>query len=95
MNNKGTHGTLLLIVGGYICWMGSRMLANTKAGLSSMSMTTTKVLMALMFIGGAAVILYGIGIFWGGWKDQRRSYSDEPENAEEIQQTEITKENDE
>ena len=77
MKNEGTHGVLLLVVGGYIAYMGVKMLENTKAGLSTMSMTTTVILMSVMILAGLAVIAYGILTFIRGWKMQQQSITEE------------------
>ena len=91
-NNKlnGTHGVLLLIVGGYIGWMGLKMPETTKAGLSSMSMETTVVLTVIMVLMGLAVIGYGMYIFIAAWKIQQQNLispdSSEAESADETEE---------
>lgn len=76
----GARGAVVTVVGGYFIYMGFRMLANTKAGLSSMSMPLTIVLMILMILVGAVVIAYGIFLFIEGWKRQKDSFSDMEDN---------------
>lgn len=79
--NEGTHGALLLMVGGYIAFMGYKMYQNTVAGLSTMSMTTTVVAMSLMILAGLAVMVYGGVTFYHGWQEQKKGI---PEDNEEI-----------
>ena len=76
MKNDGAHGVLLWVIGGYIGWMGWKMLENTRAGLSTMSMPLTIVLMALMMLAGLAVIVYGVLLFLRGWRKQNEDSTD-------------------
>lgn len=69
--NSGTRGGIFAVVGGYIIYMGTRMLENTKSGLSEMSMSQTILLAVMMFVVGAAVIVYGAVLFLRGWRQQQ------------------------
>lgn len=82
MKNDGAHGVLLWVIGGYIGWMGWKMLENTRAGLSTMSMPLTIVFMALMMLAGLAVIVYGVLLFVRGWRKQNEDEIAVPDDDE-------------
>lgn len=61
LNMDGTtHGTLLVVIGGYLVYMAYQMVRDTLNGASSMSLTTTVILAGLMALAGLAVLGYGV-----------------------------------
>ena len=69
----GGHGVLLAIVGGYLIYMCVKMVQNTLSGVSTMSMTTTVILVAIMGLVGLAVVAYGGLIFY--WSAKKQPWS--------------------
>lgn len=70
--NETAHGSLLACGGGYTIYMAYRMIENTRTGLSSMSMTTTILLAALLGIGGGVVLLFGMNLLYQDYKRQKK-----------------------
>lgn len=71
MKDNATRGTIIAVVGIYLCYLGVGMLRDTKAGISKMPMTLTIIFMALMIIAGILVTVYGARIFLSGWREQK------------------------
>ena len=82
--NTGTRGAMLVLVGGYIAYLGYKMYRNTLSGASSMSMQLTVILMSVMILAGLAVIVYGGIVLYHGWKDYEHDRS--RENAIQSQE---------
>ncbi len=49
----------MVVIGGYLVYMGFQMVWNTKKGISTMPMSTTVILMIVMCLAGLAVLAYG------------------------------------
>lgn len=71
LKNDTAHGTLLSCGGGYTIYMAYRMVENTRAGLSSMSMTTTLILAAFLALGGAFVLGFGMHLLYQDYKKKK------------------------
>lgn len=65
---SSTHAALLAAIGGYLIYMAYQMVCNTLNGESTMSMTTTVILAAVMGLGGLGAVGYGVYLWWGGRK---------------------------
>ena len=81
---NGTHGTLLLVIGAYFIYMAYKMYENTSTGVSSMSMRTTVILMAVMGIAGLLVMAYGGLILYFAKGKAGEEPEDEPEQQAEA-----------
>ena len=75
-----THATIMLCAGGYVIYMAYMMIKNTLSGASSMSMTTTVIIAAVMALAGLGVIVYGIII----WRTYVKQYKKETEQEEDA-----------
>lgn len=79
-----THASILVIIGAYICYLGVKMILNTKSGASSMPMNQSIILCVIMCIAGGIVVLYGLIIFYHSSKHRYYGSGDE----EDIEDTE-------
>ena len=68
-----THAVLLVIIGAYFIYMGSRMIANTRSGASSMPMSQSVALCVIMAVIGLLVIGYGGLIFYHANRQKKDS----------------------
>ena len=83
MRNDTIHDSLIVIVGGYIIYLGTQMIADTKSGASSMPMTTSVILCCVMCLAGLAVVVYGLRALVKGWKKQKEEQNREESETED------------
>lgn len=76
---NATHATMLAVVGGYLMYMAWQMVQNTLSGNSTMSMTTTVILAAIMALLGLGAISYGIFMWYRGVKADKKNAGQSPE----------------
>lgn len=69
--NDAARGGLWAAGGGYTVYMAYQMVRNTLSGASSMSLTTTAVLAAVLGLGGAAVAGFGFYIMYKDYKKSK------------------------
>lgn len=78
---NSTHATLLAVVGSYLIYMAYSMVKNTLTGASTMSMTATVILAAVMGLIGLAVIGYAGWMWWAGYKASKEKKGETEEEA--------------
>ena len=73
------HASLLALIGGYFIYMGVMMIQNTQKGDSSMPMSQSIALCAVMCVIGLLVIGYGVLVFY---HVRKRSKDNKPDSEE-------------
>ena len=88
MRNKVTWGSLLILVGGYIGYLGIQMITDTESGVSTMPMKTSVIYCVLMCAAGLAVVIYGLRTLLQGRKEQEELLSEDDSEDETEKDTE-------
>ncbi len=79
-----THASLLLIIGAYICYLGIKMVLNTKSGVSSMPMNQSIILCIIMCVAGGIVIIYSLLLFYHSSKHHYYGEADDNDTDKQV-----------
>ena len=88
MRNKVTWGTLLILIGGYIGYLGIQMITDTESGASAMPMKTSVIYCVVMCAVGLGVAIYGLRTLLQGRKEQEEYESQEDSEDQTEKDTE-------
>ena len=84
-----THVLILVLVGGYLVYMAWKMIENTRTGNSSMGMTQTVILAAVMGLVALAVFAYAGYVYYISRKKSELTEEEARELDEQMAQADL------